>query len=587
MTRSAPAARNLLRLIRYAMESRVLFFATVVVMVASVVPEVLVPRLAGNAIDEALSAGQGQLVFIVGQIVATGLARGILDYFALYMGEKTGRVTEYRLRGDFFDKLQGLNFGFYDSQKTGDLMSRATVDVEVVSRFITFGVLHLAAASTLYVLPIVFMLAIEWRLGLFVLVCFVLIGALGIRLAFRLFRAYRQAMRDTGAMNAAAHESLTGIRTIKLLGAGDYETSRFRERANAVASSFIAADLLYVTRDAVLLLLFALVTAGVLLYGGWQVQQGEMTPGVLATFVLYVVMLGRSIGSLERQVQLWSRAAASAERVFEVMDTKNPLSVPEDAPDVSPKGSVAFDAVSFGYSADVPALHDVSFELQPGQTAAIVGSAGSGKTTLAHLLPRFYDATAGRVLIDGLDVREVSLESLRRSVGVVMQDVFAFSATIRDNIAYGVDGASMDDVVEAAKVAQLHGFVEGLPDGYETWVGERGVTLSGGQRQRLAIARTLLLDTPILVLDDSTSSVDAATEAQIYRAMDSVIQGRTSFVIAHRLSTVRGADLVLVMDGGRLVEHGSHEELMRLDGLYRRIHDLQLGPADEMRGLIR
>ncbi len=579
--------KNLFRLIKYALERRALFVATVVVMVASVVPDALVPRLAGNAVDEALSPGQGQLLFVVGQIVAAGVARGILDYFALYMGEKTGRITEYRLRGDFFDKLQSLNFGFYDSQKTGDLMSRATVDVEVVSRFITFGVLHLAAGATLYTLPIVLMLVIEWRLGLFVLVCFVLIGALGIRLAFRLFRAYRQATRDVGAMNAAAHESLTGIRTVKLLGAGDYEASRFRERASAVASSFIVADLLYVTRDTVMLLLFAGVTAGVLLYGGWQVQQGQMTPGVLASFVLYVVMLGKSIGSLERQVQLCSRAAASAERVFEVLDTQNPLTVPEEAPDISPKGRVTFDSVSFEYSSDVPALYDVSFELQPGQTAAIVGSAGSGKTTLAHLLPRFYDATAGRVLIDGVDVRDVRLESLRRSVGIVMQDVFAFSATVRDNIAYGVDGASMDDIAAAAKVAQLHEFIEGLPDGYETWVGERGVTLSGGQRQRLAIARTLLMDAPILVLDDSTSSVDAATEAQIHRAMESVIEGRTSFVIAHRLSTVRGADLVLVMDEGRLVERGTHEELMRLGGVYRRIHDLQLGPAEEMRGLVR
>ena len=244
-----------------------------------------------------------------------------------------------------------------------------------------------------------------------------------------------------------------------------------------------------------------------------------------------------------------------------------------------------FDSVSFEYDTDVPALHGVSFELSPGQSAAIVGAAGSGKSTIAHLLPRFYDASAGRVLVDGMDVRDVTLESLRRSVGVVLQDVFAFSATIRDNIAYGVDDPSMDDLVRAAKVAQLHDFIDSLPDGYDTWVGERGITLSGGQRQRLAIARTILLDTPILVLDDSTSSVDVGTEAQIRRAMENVMRGRTSFVIAHRLSTVRSADVILVLDQGRIVERGSHEELMEMNGFYRRIHDLQLRPAEEMRGL--
>ena len=242
--------------------------------------------------------------------------------------------------------------------------------------------------------------------------------------------------------------------------------------------------------------LFAMGIAGILLVGGWQVQQGALTPGALASFVLYMVMLSGSAIGFERRVLLFSRALAAGERVFEVLDTRNPLEVSENAKDLSARGRVVFDSVSFEYDTDVPALHGVSFELSPGQSAAIVGSAGSGKSTIAHLVPRFYDASAGRILIDGMDVRDVTLESLRRSVSVVLQDVFAFSATIRDNIAYGVDSASMDDLVRAAKVAQLHDFIESLPDGYETWVGERGITLSGGQRQRLAIARTILLDAP-------------------------------------------------------------------------------------------
>ena len=576
--------RILLRLVKYALERRALFIGTAVVMGVSVAPRVTIPRLAGNAIDEALTGGQAGLALIVGQIILAGAIGGVLHYLALYMGEKSGRVMEYRLRNDFFDKLQSLNFGFYDRRKTGDLMSRATADIGTISWFISV-VLHSVAVVVLYTLPFALMIGIEWRLGLVVLVCFLLIASLGTRLAFRLYVVYREALRETGRMNAVAHESMTGMRTVKVLGARDYEAERFRERAGAVAANFIVADQLYVTRDAVLMFLFAVVMAATMLFGGWQVQQGSMTPGALASFVLYMVLLSASIRTMERMVQIFSKAAAAGERVFEILDTENPLDVPENARDLSPGGRVTFDSVSFEYDQEVPALHDVSFELQPGQSAAIVGGAGSGKSTIAHLLPRFYDTSTGRVLIDGVDIREVTLDSLRRSVGIVLQDAFAFSATIRDNIAYGVDDASMGDVVRAAKAAQLHGFIEGLPDGYDTWVGERGVTLSGGQRQRLAIARTILLDAPILVLDDSTSSVDTATEALIHRAMADVMRDRTSFVIAHRLSTVRSADLVLVLDQGRVVEQGAHDDLMRANGFYRRIHDLQLRPADEMRGL--
>ncbi len=574
----------LLRLVGYALTNRALFIVTAVVMASSIVPKVAIPRLAGNAIDEALTGAQGTLVLVVGQIVLAGIARAILGYLALYMAERVGRVTEYRLRNDFFDKLQGLNFGFYDRQKTGDLMSRATVDLEASARFVSFGVLHGVSALTSYILPIAVMISIEWRLGLAALACFVLITGIGISLAARLYWAFQHVFRETGRMNTVIQEGLAGMRTVKVLGSQEYEVTRFSERASAVASHSIIAGQLSVTRGAVLKFLFAMVIAGVLLFGGWQVQQGTLTPGALASFVLYMVMLSDSIGGFEGRVRLFARGMAAGERVFEILDAKNPLEVPEKARDLSASGHVVFDSVSFEYDQHVPALHDVDFELPPGQSAAIVGSAGSGKSTIAHLLPRFYDVSAGRVLIDGTDVRDVTLESLRRSVGIVIQDVFAFSATIRDNIAYGVDGASMDDIVRAAKVAQLHGFIEDLPDGYETWVGERGITLSGGQRQRLAIARTILMDTPVLILDDSTSSVDVGTEAQIHRAMEDVVRGRTSFVIAHRLSTVRSADVILVLDQGRIVEQGTHDDLMEADGFYRRIHDLQLRPAEEMRG---
>ncbi len=575
----------LIRLVKYALAQRALITVTALVMSASIVPRVVLPRLVGDAVDSLLTQGRDALALIAVLMIAAGVARAVLGYQALYLAERVGRVTEYRLRNDFVDKLQWLNFGFFDRQKTGDLMSRATVDIDAVSRFISIGVMHGIAFLTLFFLPIIVMLGMNWQLGLVVLVGSLLISGYGVTLAVRLFRIYRQAFQETGRMNTALQESLTGIRTVKVLGAQDYEQWRYRERASAVATNFILADRLSVTRDAVLTFLYAALIAAILLVGGWQVQQGVTTAGTLAAFVLFLVMLGGSIAGLEWRVRLFSTAMAAGARIFEVLDTKNPLVIAEDARELSATGHVAFDSVSFAYTDGVPALHDVSFELRPGQSAAIVGGSGSGKSTIAHLLPRFYDASTGRITIDGVDVRDVTLESLRRSVGIVLQDVYVFSATIRDNIAYGVDDASMEDVVQAAQAAQLHEFIESLPDGYDTSVGERGATLSGGQRQRLAIARTLLLAPPILILDDSTSSVDVATEALIQQAMVQVLRGRTSFVIAHRLSTVRRADLILVLDQGRIVEQGTHDDLMRLDGYYRRIHDLQLRPADEMRGL--
>ena len=575
---------TLIRLVKYALTQRALVIVTAVVMVASIVPRVALPRLVGDAVDALLTQGRDSLVLIAGLMVAAGVARAVLGYLGLYLAERVGRVTEYRLRNDFVDKLQWLNFGFFDRQKTGDLMSRATVDIDAVDSFISTGVMHGIAYLMLFFLPVVVMLSLNWQLGLIAFVGSLMISGYGVSLAVRLFRIYTHVFQETGRMNTALQESLTGIRTVKVLGAEDYEQRRYRERANAVAASFIRADRLAVTRDATLNFLYAALMATILLVGGWQVQRGVITAGTLATFVLFLVMLGGSIRGLEWRVRLFSTAMAAGKRIFEVLDTRNPLVVAEDAQELSATGHVVFDSVSFAYTDDVPALHDVSFELRPGQSAAIVGGSGSGKSTIAHLLPRFYDASAGRITIDGVDVRDVTLESLRRSVGIVMQDVFVFSATIRDNIAYGVDDASMEDVIRAARAAQLHDFIESLPDGYDTWVGERGATLSGGQRQRLAIARTLLVAPPILILDDSTSSVDVATEALIQQAMVQVLRGRTSFVIAHRLSTVRRADLILVLDQGRIVEQGAHDDLMQLDGYYRRIHDLQLRPADELRG---
>ena len=316
--------------------------------------------------------------------------------------------------------------------------------------------------------------------------------------------------------------------------------------------------------------------------GAHEVTTGRLTAGDMAAFLLYLRMLAFPLDMVGMVVSGASRAASAMMRIYEILDAESPV---KEKPGAHPlegvRGHVRFEHVSMTYDGDIPAVRDIHLDVEPGQLVAILGTPGSGKSTVVHLIPRFYDVTEGRVAIDGVDVRDMTLSSLRRSVGIVMQEVFAFLGTLRENIAYGVDDVSDEDIVSAARTAQLHDFIADLPDGYATMVGERGITLSGGQRQRLAIARTVLLAPPLLILDDSTSSVDVGTEYLIQQALAEVVKGRTTFIIAHRLSTVRNADLILVMDGGEIVERGTHEGLMRRNGQYRRIHDLQLRPHEE------
>ena len=316
-------------------------------------------------------------------------------------------------------------------------------------------------------------------------------------------------------------------------------------------------------------------------FGAREVVDGRLSPGELTMFLLYMALLHQPVTSAGFLVNRFAVTHAAGKRVFEILDTESQVLEASTArPLAEIRGRVKFQDVSFSYDSGAAALHGIDFEAQPGQTVALLGAPGSGKSSIVHLVPRFYDVTAGRVTVDGVDVRDLRLRELRRNIGIVLQDVFVFGATFRDNLAYGAEHASLHEIEEAAKVAQLHDFIDGLPDKYETWVGERGVKLSGGQRQRLAIARTILLDPAILILDDSTSSVDVETEHQIQQALAEVVKGRTTFVIAHRLSTVRNADLILVMDEGRIAERGTHHELLSKGGLYRRIHDIQLLPQE-------
>ena len=567
--------RIILRLAAYWLQHGWRLAGTESAMIGGILLSLAIPRLLGSAIDEAVGTGvHSRITLVAGTIVAVALVRGVLGYLDEYLFEQISQRIAHDIRNELFQKLQNLSFGFHDKQQTGNLMSRATADVDAIQYT---GIFH--AINVMVFLGAVgsLMVATNWRLGAICL-AFVLVALWrSFSVIPRMVHNYREAQSETGHMTTVVQQALAGMRVVKAFGGRRYERARFEERAASVRTHMTAASLMSTSRRALSTLILNIAVGTILWVGAREVASGRLTAGDVAAFLLYMGMLAEQVLWAGFMVTAFTRAAAAGKRIFEVLDAESPVKERSDA-QVMPRlqGHVRFEGVSLAYDAAVPAVRNLDFEVAPGQLVAILGAPGSGKSTLVHLIPRFYDVSEGRVLMDGVDVRDATIDSVRQNVGIVLQDSLAFAATIKDNIEYGVDDASVDDVVRAAKVAQLQDWVEGLKDGYDTWVGERGITLSGGQQQRLAIARTLLLDPPILILDDSTSSVDVGTEYQIQRALAEVVKGRTTFVIAHRLSTVRNADLVLVLDDGEIVERGAHDELLALNGRYRQIHDLQL-----------
>ena len=542
---------------------------------------VVVPRLMGTAIDEAVASGlQSRLLLFALAIIGTGVLSALFGYLDGYLLEVVHHRVAFDLRNDFYKKVQSLGFGFHDRQQTGDLMSRATSDVDGV-KDLAWSFAHAAFVTAFVIGVVVLMMLMNWKLGL---VCSAFV-AVALWRSFsvvpKMYRTWEKAQEETGQMSRVVQEALAGMRVIKGFGSAGFEQAKFAERAEAVRAHLTVSGLMSNSRKTFSTLLVNVAIGTILWIGAREVAAGRLSAGDAAAFVLYMGVLGAHIFWAGFMVTSFTRGAAAGRRLVEVLDAEPSVTERDDAVALPrARGHVRFENVSLAYVADAPAVHDVDFEARPGELVALLGVPGSGKSTIVHMVPRFYDATEGRVLLDGVDVRDATLDSLRGNVGIVLQDPFAFAATIRDNIAYGADDPSMDDIARAARVAQLHDFIVGLPDGYDTWVGERGITLSGGQRQRLAIARTVLLDPPILILDDSTSSVDVGTEYQIQEALAEVVKGRTTFVIAHRLSTIRNADRILVLERGRIVERGTHDDLLARDGYYRRIHDLQLAPEE-------
>ncbi len=574
----------LIRIVAYSARYKGALTLALASLIASTLLSLVVPRFLGTAIDLALGSGQrSQLVLLALLILVISALRGVTSYAYTYLGEAVSQRVAYDLRNAFYDKLQHLSFAFHDQQKTGDLMSMATVDVENSRTFINMGLIRALYLIILVGGVAVLMLTTHWKLGLISLAAVPVAGYMSVRMSRRLRLMWRKVQDETGQLTTVLQENLSGVRVVKGFGAEDYEISKFTRQATKVADNTFDAMKLHSDTSAFFGLIYLVLTGVVLWFGGREVLAGNLTAGELTQFLFYLGLLIFPVRILGFIVNSFSRAVSSGERILGVLDTPSPVVEKRDAVDPGMvRGHVRFINVSFAYRDGVPALRNINFEIEPGKKVALVGAAGSGKSTIANLLPRFYDVSDGKITIDGIDIRDMKLSALRRNIGVVFQDVFLFSATVRDNIAYGSEKASLEQVMAAAKAAQIHDFIMSLPQGYDTWVGERGVNLSGGQRQRIAIARTLLLNPPILVLDDSTSSVDAETEHLIQMALQEVMKGRTTIIIAHRLSSLRNADEILVLKDGEIVERGTHEELLRRGGFYSQIYELQIAPREDV-----
>jgi ATP-binding cassette subfamily B protein len=544
---------------------------------AGAVLTILIPRFTGQAIDLALGSGQhSALALLALAILAAGILRSLFSYGQGYLAEFLSNKVAYDLRNTIYNRLQTLSYAFHDRAQTGQLMSRATSDVEAVRMFVGFALLRGFYFVLLMVAITVVLMVLNWKLALISLSVLPFISFRTVVINQKLRVLWMKIQQGIGDLGTILQENLTGVRVVRAFAREDFESKKFRNQAETIYNQEIQANNLLASNSPAMSFALLLAMGVVLWYGGRLVIAGSLTQGELAQFLIYLVMLSTPVYILGWLSILFSRAMASGKRIFEIIDQVSPVQEKPDAIDIRQiDGLVRFDNVSFTYDSHGTALKDVSFEAKPGQIIALVGASGSGKSTIANLIPRFYDVTTGNITIDGTDIRDMTLASLRSHVGIVHQDTFLFSATIRENISYGKPDACLKEIMDASSTARLHDFIMSLPDGYDTWVGERGITLSGGQKQRLAIARTVLLDPRILIMDDSTSSLDAETEYLLQQALAELPSGRTTFIIAHRLRSVEMADLILVLKDGQIIERGIHDELLARNGWYQQLYGLQ------------
>ena len=590
--RYSEGALALLRILRMASRYWIRFPLAIVAVIAAGVFQLLIPRYLGQAVDHATgliaqgssAAAQSALWTAAFTVIAIAVLRGLFTLLHSYLGESIGQSLGYELRLSFFEKLQRLSFSYHDRIHSGDLITRGMLDTEGVKRFIEAGVLRIVLLAVLIGLGAWLYMGRDWVIGLLCVsfAPFALWRGLVFRLRVRAL--WRELQERMSVLTRVMEENLGGTRVVRAFAAQKYEMKKFEDwQQRCLDISLHRAEVRYVNTSLMTFSYYIAMTL-VLWVGGQRVLAGTATIGELTQFLAFMTVLQMPIRQIGMLVNGVARASVSGVRMFEILDLEPAV---RDAPNakelVVTEACLKFENVSFSYTgfATEHTISEVSFEVSAGKSLGIVGPPGSGKSTIAHLIPRFYDVTDGRVTIDGQDVREVTLDSLRAQVGVVQQDTFMFSTEIRNNVAYGDPWAEQDRVEDETGTAQLHDYVAGLPEAYRTMVGERGVSLSGGQRQRLSIARSVILTPRVMVFDDSTAAIDAGTELRIREALKEVTKSRATVIISHRLSSLMHADEILFLDAGRVVERGSHNQLLAMNGRYRALFDLQMGAAKD------
>jgi len=555
-------------------------------LLISTATRLAVPRLTQMIIDNGIAAGRMNVVIWAALgTVGMAVAGSVFSFLQGVLSARTAQGVAYDLRNRLYAKIQSLSFSYHDRAQTGQLLTRATSDVEAVRMFVGMGFIQLLSAILMMVGSITLLFATDWQLAFIILVLVPLTFGIFAFFAGKARPLFMQIQQRLADLNTVLQENLAGVRVVKAFAREFHEQARYARANQSLFDLNLVVGRLFAVAIPLIFLIANLALLAVYWVGGYQAIAGHLSVGRLVAFASYMMMVFFPMLMLGMIITMVSQAGASAERVFEILDAQSEVVEKPDAVELpAVEGRLAFEQVSFRYfSGGELVLKDVSFVAEPGQTVALLGATGSGKSTIVALIPRFYDVTEGRVTVDGHDVCSVTLDSLRRQIGIVLQETALFSGTIRENIAFGRPEAPVEEVTAAAKAAEAHDFIMAFPEGYDTPVGERGVMLSGGQKQRIAIARALLLDPRILILDDATSSVDYETEYRIQRALERLMEGRTSFVIAQRIATVLNADQILVLDQGEIVARGTHEELMQESSIYAEIYYSQLEGEDNVR----
>ena len=567
--------RTFKRLLGFLRPYKWSLIVSIVLAVGSQAAAVVIAWLTGDALERALFDESNRTLWLIAlAVLLTGLVRALCMMGRRLIAGRQALAIEYDMRNALYAKLLRLSFGFYDRHQTGQLMSRATVDLQAVRFFLGYGLIFFFQHVLTILGVTAVMFVADWRLALAATAVTPFIVVLAYRyssISHPVLRDVQQKMADVATV---AEENIVGVHVVKSFAQERAETEKFAGRSEAVFRRSVDANRQRAVYVPLLSFLPLIAQAAVLLVGGRMVANGTLAFREFFFFNVLVVMLVMPLRMLGMWIGQAQRATASGERIFEVMDEPEEISEGPDAVELPPgDGNVRFEHVDFEYAPGRPVLKDIDLELEPGRTVALIGHTGSGKTTLASLVPRFYDITGGRVTVDGSDVRDLKLVSLRRAIGIVAQDPFLFSATVFENIAFGAPEATREEAEQAARLAQAHEFIAELPKAYDTVIGERGITLSGGQRQRLAIARALVMNPRILILDDATASVDATTEAKIRLGLRQAMKGRTTIIIAHRLSTISLADELVVLADGRIAGRGTDQELLRTNAVFREIYE--------------